>query len=254
MTSHEPLVSIITPAYNVEAFLSETINSVLEQTHKNWEMIVVDDCSRDGTANVAQRFASQDSRVIFVQHDKNSGPAEARNTAVKRARGRFIAFLDSDDQWLPKKLERQLKFMAERGLSFTFTPYRRISTETDSPGKLIAVPNQISYRDLLKHTAIATSTVILDREKTGPFSLVKGMGYDDFILWLDILKRGHTAVAFHEDLMRYRLVPQSVSHDKIRSAKWVWNIYRKHEKLSLLDACWCLMNYGLRGYFKHRTF
>lgn len=248
------IVSIITPAYNAEKFIADTIRSVQAQTHPHWEMIIVNDCSKDGTSETVKKLATQDSRIKFIEHQQNGGPAEARNTALAHATGEYIAFLDSDDLWLPHKLRSQLEFMTKNDYAFTFTAYKRIRETNGPTGKLITVPKQIRYDGLLKNTAIATSTVMIDRKKVGPLKMVKGMGYDDFILWLDILKRGVTAYGLNEDFMRYRLVETSVSANKFKSAQWVWKIYREQEKLSLLKTFYCFINYGLRGYLKHRTF
>jgi teichuronic acid biosynthesis glycosyltransferase TuaG len=248
------LVSIVTPAFNSERTIDSTIQSVRAQNYQEWEHLIVDDRSTDATAERVQVWQKKDPRVHLITHSSNKGPAEARNTAVGAAKGKFLAFLDSDDCWLPAKLDRQVAFMTRNKYNFTFTEYRRIGDFSAKHGRLIRVPSQINYSSLLKNTAIATSTVMLDREKIGSVQLTPNFGYDDLILWLDLLKRGHLAFGLHEDLMRYRTGSPSVSHNKVRSAKWVWNIYRKHEKLSIPASAWYFANYGIRGYLKHRQF
>jgi len=244
-----PLVSIIVPAYNAARFIGETINSVQSQTYSAWEMLIVDDCSSDKTCDIVGLAGESDKRIKLIRHASNGGPAAARNSALKAAQGRYVAFLDSDDLWLPLKLERQLAFMEKANILFSFTQYRRFCNGTD-PGRVIPIPLQLDYRGLLKNTAIATSTVILDREMTGAFRMVDTY-YDDFALWLDLLKRGITAHGLQEDLMRYRIVEKSVSRHKGKSALWVWRTYRNIEHLGILYSAWCFVNYAARAYVKY---
>lgn len=247
------LVSIITPAFNAARFISDTIESARAQTYTDWEMLVVDDCSSDQTAVIVNQCAKQDERIYLLQHEHNLGPANARNTALSKTRGRYIAFLDSDDLWLPEKLERQFHFMHEKNAAISFTQFRRISADGSRCGGLIRVPPRITYYQLLKNTAIATSTVMIDRDKTGPFAMKKTY-YDDYALWLELLKHGFIAYGLQEDLMRYRVVTRSVSRRKVNSAIWVWRTYRNIEKLSIPYAAWCFANYAVRGLLKYRHF
>lgn len=248
-----PLVSIITPAYNAEKLVQATIDSALAQTFSDWEMLIVDDCSRDGTCQVVQHASDRDGRVRLLKHTANQGPAGARDTAIQEARGRFIAFLDSDDLWLPSKLERQLAFMSSNKTPLSFTQFRRMSASGDIVGRLIFVPDTLTYTHLLKNTAIATSTVIVDRELVGRFRMPRTY-YDDYALWLQLLRPGHIARGLQEDLMRYRVMNRSVSRNKFRSAAMVWEVYRNVERLSIPKSLWCFANYATRGAFKYRTF
>jgi len=216
-------------------------------------MIVVDDCSTDATADILRSFAAGDSRIRYVRHSQNGGPARARDTALKLAKGRFIAFVDSDDLWLPNKLEGQLAFMREKDAAISFTQFRRINRDATQCGGSIRIPPSLTYRQLLKNTAITTSTVILDRAKTGEFSIINTY-YDDYALWLELLRRGFVAHGLQEDLTRYRVVGRSVSRNKLRSAFWVWRIYRDIEKLNLPYAMWCFANYTWHATLKYRTF
>lgn len=247
------LVSIVTPAFNAAKFLSETIESVLAQNHRDWELLVVDDCSSDDTRRVAQEYAARDARIRVLALARNSGPAMARQAAVEAAQGRYVAFLDSDDLWLPQKLERQLAFMQARGAALSFTAFRRISRDGATVGRLIRVPESLSYHQLLGNTAIATSTAIVDRERTGPFRMVKTY-YDDFALWLELARRGHAAFGLDEDLMRYRVVGGSVSRNKGRSAMMVWRTYREVERLGLARSCWSFARYALNAVRKYQAF
>lgn len=251
--SVSPLVSIVTPAYNAARHIWDTIASVQVQTLEDWEMIVVDDCSKDDTVSIVRGFADRDPRVHLIEQEKNGGPAAARQRALDAARARYIAFLDSDDVWLPRKLEEQLAFMHETGAALTFTSFRRISEDGSSTGRLIGVPHRLGYRGLLKNTALATSTVIVDRAKTGPLSMTRTY-YDDYALWLSILRGGHVAHGLRQDLMRYRVVTRSVSRNKGRSAYWVWRLYRDVEKLGLFRASWCFLNYAVHASIKYQRF
>lgn len=247
------LVSIITPAYRAAEFVAETIRSVQQQDHSNWEMLVVDDRSPDDTCARVEACAADDPRVRLIRQSVNAGPAAARNAALSVARGRYIAFLDSDDLWLPGKLSRQLRFMEERSAALSFTEFRRISQDGSQLGRRIPVPPTITYQGLLCNTAIVTSTVILDAHATGPVSMPDAP-YDDYALWLKLLRNGHAAHGFQEDLLRYRVVAGSVSRSKGTSAMRVWRTYRDVESLGLVRSAWSFANYAARGWLKYRTF
>ena len=247
----QPLISIITPAYTAAEYIRFTIESVLAQTWQNWEMVIADDCSKDRTQDIVLEYAAKDPRIRYVRHEVNGGPAKTRNTALLNAKGRFVAFLDSDDLWLPQKLEHQIQFMLAKKAGMSYTLYRRFRTGDPEPGRLIVLPEVFYYETLLKNTGIAgCSTVMLDKEITGDilFPLVRP---EDFALWLSILKRNIPAYGLMEDLVRYRVSLTSVSGNKLRSAKWTWNVYRNVEKLSLPYAIWCFLNYSTRAFIRY---
>lgn len=246
------LVSIVMPAYKAERTVADSIRSVQAQTYPEWEILVVDDGSPDKTAHVVSELAERDSRIRLLRQS-NSGPAMARQKALSESTGRYVAFLDSDDLWMPEKLTRQLEFMKENGAAICFTAFRRIRADGSGEGRLIQVPSSLSYRQLLGNTAIATSTVIIDRGLTGDFRMTKTY-YDDFVLWLEILKRGHAARGLNEDLMRYRVMGQSVSRNKVNSARMVWKTYREIERLSAPISAWYFANYALNAWLKYRVF
>ena len=247
------LVSIITPAYRAASYVGEAIQSVLAQTYSSWEMLIVDDCSPDDTRAVVKEWCARDSRIKLICQEKNGGPAAARNAALEAAQGRWIAFLDSDDVWMPEKLERQLKFHERVKAKISFTEFRRISADGINVGRLIKVPGRLGYQQLLGNTAIVTSTVLIDRALTGKFAMRRTY-YDDFACWLQLLKAGGQAFGLHEDLLRYRVVGNSVSRNKSRSAKEVWNTYREVEGLNLVFSAWYFVNYAARGWLKYRKF
>ncbi|MGF1631574.1 MAG: glycosyltransferase family 2 protein [Kiloniellaceae bacterium] len=252
-SARAPLVSVITPAYNAEAFIAGTIASVRAQTLHDWEMLVADDASSDRTAAIVAAIAAEDTRVRLVRLAHNGGVARARNAALAAARGRFIAFLDSDDLWLPQKLDRQVAFMKAEEAAVSYTAFRRIDESGSRIGRLVQVPARLTYRQLLRNTAIATLTGMVDTAKTGPLSMTEARR-DDYILWLSLLKRGFVAHGLPEDLARYRVVRGSLSSKPKRSAAWVWDVYRKVEKLGPLQATWCMLHYGARAVAKRLVF
>lgn len=249
----DDLVSVIVPAYKAEALIEATIASVLAQTYGRWELLVADDCSPDATRAVVSGWAARDPRIRLLALERNGGPAAARNAAIAAAQGRWLAFLDSDDLWLPGKLERSLAHARANAAALVFTGFRRISQDGARTGGYIAVPPTLSYSQLLGNTAIATSTVLLDRALCGEVRMKK-VYYDDFACWLEILKRGHLAHGLDEDLMRYRVVPRSVSRNKRRSAQEVWRAYREVEHLSLPASAWHFARYALNAVRKYRRF
>jgi teichuronic acid biosynthesis glycosyltransferase TuaG len=249
----DKLVSIIVPAYRAAAYIGRTIDSVLAQTYRDWEMLIVDDCSPDETREVVAQWAARDSRIQLIVLERNGGPAAARNAALQRASGRWIAFLDSDDMWLPAKLERSLAHARANRAALVFTGYRRISQDESRVGGFIHVPRTLTYRQLLGNTAIATSTVLIDRSIAGDVRMER-VFYDDFVCWLGILKRGHVAHGLGEDLMRYRVLAQSVSRNKGRSAREVWKTYRDVEQLGPMAASWYFTRYAANALRKYRAF
>ena len=251
--NQQNLVSIIMPAYNAEKFICEGIESVLSQTYKNWELLVVNDCSQDNTATVVNEYCVFDDRVKLFNNEKNSGPAITRNNAINRAKGRFLAFLDSDDVWLPEKLEIQISMMLEKGYVFTYTDYHRISENGMVSGRRINVPDNLSYFQLLRNTAITTSTVILDIDAVGMIKM-KETYYDDFTCWLEVMKRGFTAYRINEDLLKYRVASSSVSRNKLNSVIQVWKTYRTIERLGLITSVWCFSGYVLNALKKYKSF
>lgn len=249
----DDLVSIITPAFRVERIIQQTIDSVRAQTYLNWEMLVADDCSSDGTVSVISDAVSIDPRVRLIRCQINGGPAAARNAALAQARGRWIAFLDSDDLWLPAKLEETIRHAVENRSALTFTGFRRISNDSRQTGAYISVPKSLCYQELLGNTAIATSTVLIDRRLVGDFSMKK-VYYDDFVCWLEILKKGFKAHGLNKDLMRYRVVANSVSRNKRRSAVEVWKTYRIVENLGVLKSSWFFLRYAFNAFHKYQRF
>src|SRR5690625_1276491 len=245
MIKQQPLVSVITTAYNAARFICETMDSVRAQTYENWEMIIVDDQSSDNTVQLVKRYEQKDNRIRLVQLNQNSGSAIARNTAMDHANGRYIAFLDSDDRWLPKKLQKQLCFMQENDLAFTFTKYVRMHENGELTNGISKAPVKLSYDDLMKRCVIGCLTVMLDREKIGEERMVNIRTRQDYAFWLTITRKGFYAYGLPEVLAEYRLVADSISSNKIKAAKRNWYVLRVVEKQPLHKAIWYFLHYAV---------
>ena len=240
---NEPLVSIITPVYNAERFLSDTIKSVQNQTYKNWEILLIDDCSKDNSAQIIKEFQKYDNRTKYIKLKKNSGASVSRNEGIRNAKGRFIAFVDSDDIWKPEKLEIQIKYMLKENLGFTFTSYRYMKENGELTNKIAKAPSKINYNGLLKNTIIGCSTVVIDREIVDYFEMPLVRRGQDTATWLQILRKEKYAYGIEQDLVNYRLVGESLSSNKIKALKRTWNTYRNVEKLGLLKSSYVFCFY-----------
>ena len=248
----QPLVSIITPCYNAAQTIQDTIASVKGQTYTNWELLIVDDCSEDNSISILQQEAANDSRVNYISLDTNIGPAGARNEALKRAKGKYIAFLDSDDLWLPEKLSKQVEFMEVHNLPFSFTNYRIVKENGEETDRVVIGPEKIDFEYLLKNTIIGTLTVMLNSQMIGPIQMTSVRNCtEDFALWLSILKKGITAVRLNEELAYYRKSSQSDSGNKLKSAKKTWNTYRKTQDINIIKTLWYFSHYSINAYRKH---
>ena len=247
----DDLVSIITPAYNAAEYIVETIESVLAQTYPKWEMLIVNDCSKDNTVEIVQSYAAKDNRIKLINLKQNSGAAVARNTAIQNAKGRYIAFLDSDDIWKKEKLQKQLAFMQQNGYEFTFTAYEHFKDRKENIQNLVKVPKSLNYKQALKGNQIACLTVILDRNQILNIEFSK-QKHEDYILWLNILKQGITAYGLNETFALYRTGNgKSISSNKLQSALWTWNVYRDSQNLNVLKSMYYMCFYTVNGVIKH---
>lgn len=239
-------VSIITPTYNCGKFIGRTIESVLAQTYNNWEMIIVDDRSTDDTKSIVEKYAVRDDRIKYCLLEQNSGAAVARTTAMKMAAGAYMAFLDSDDIWLPEKLEKQLDFMEKTGYAFTCTAYEQIDEDDKLIGKTIKTVVKTDYNRLLLDCPVGNSTVMYNVEKMGKFEVPNIRKRNDDALWLAMLKKEKYIWGMPDVLMRYRVRENSISSNKFQLIKYHWILYRKIEHLSVLRsafhvAWWCFL-------------
>lgn len=231
-------VSIIMPNYNCEKFLEETINSVLNQTYYDWELLIVDDCSTDDSVEIIRKYIEQDDRIKLFINEKNSGAAASRNWALREATGRWIAFLDSDDLWLPEKLEKQLAFMTDNGYSFSFSKYRQIDEESNPLGQIIIGPQKIS-RKKLKYCCcyLGCLTVMYDAEKVGVIQIAESIRKrNDDAMWLKVRKFAD-AYYLDELLAEYRVRKGSISHQgRLNLIKFHYRLYRVGEKMNPISA------------------
>lgn len=233
----KPIVSIITPVYNSEKLIEKTINSVRNQSYTQFEMILVDDCSIDNSREIIEKITEIDHRIRYIRLDQNSGAAVARNTGIKAAEGRYIAFLDSDDMWKKEKLTRQISFMEKNNVAFTYTAFETITEDGDLIQDRVNVPKKLNYTQLLKNTAIACSTVIVDRGSIGDFQMPSVRKGQDTATWLMLLRESVSyAYGINEVLSSYRKVTGSISDDKLSALKRTWNTYRNIEKLPFIKA------------------
>lgn len=237
-------ISIIMPVYNAEKYLRESIQSVINQTYQNWELIAVDDGSSDSSRLVLSMYAQKDKRIVPIFSERNTGVGAARNQGIKNAVGRYIAFLDSDDIWLGEKLERQWSFMKEKGCAFTYTSYALVDEAGKPLNQNVKVPLTITYRQALTRTAIWTCTVMIDRKKIADFEMpILKYGAEDSATWLALLKKVPCAYGIQEELSLYRQVPGSLSHNLKARLIRHWILYRKVEKLGLLESIFNYIKY-----------
>lgn len=245
------LVSIVTPSYNSSGYIEKTILSVINQNYKNWELIIVDDCSSDYSVQIITRYLSQDERIKLICLEKNSGAAVARNQGIEEARGRFIAFLDSDDSWHPEKLSKQVDFMLKNDYAFTYTQYHQVNENGDLVGELY-FPIRVNYHNLLKTCVIGCLTAMYDTHKLGKvyFPLIRKR--QDFALWLKILKQVDYAYCLPEDLASYTVRSDSISANKFKAAQYNWHLYRHIEQLSLMQSIYYFSQYAIRGILRSK--
>ena len=228
----EPLVSIIMPVYNSERFLEDAIRSVINQIYLNWELWLIDDNSSDNSKQIISNFTAIDKRIKSILLTVNSGAAIARNTAITRSEGKYIAFLDADDIWLPEKLLNQINFMEMNERSFTFTSYAIMDENGKDLKRTIAAPETVRYKQLLKNNTIGCLTAVYNSEKLGKMLMPEIRKRQDYGLWLNILKKGVIGYGLQETLAMYRTGDTSLSNKKTNVLKYNWILLRKHQHLS----------------------
>ncbi len=286
------LVSIIVPVYRAAAYIAETIAMVEAQTWQDWELILVDDCSPDNSAevirNTLRKQAGRDNAarqscegvqaevlmdadgqaevltaagvrtemftgaggqpVMLLQKQKNEGAARARNTGLDMAQGRYIAFLDADDVWYPEKLEREMRFMRQKEAGFVFTAYEFGDSQARPTGRVVHVPERLTYRQALSRTVIFTTTVLFDRKRI-PDRLLRmpAVASEDTATWWQILREGYTAWGLNEVLAVYRRPAKSLSSNKAEAVRRIWNLYRRQEKLSVAASAGYFIMWAYRA-------
>ena len=244
-----PLVSIIMPLYNAERFVAQSIESVLAQSHTHWELLIADDHSSDGSVGIVKGFAERDTRIHLFEMPQNQGASKCRDFLMQQANGRFIAFLDSDDLWLPKKLEKQMAFMLDNNYAFTDTQYETIA-ENGAPKNVVKTAGAVDYKKYLRNTIIGCCTAMLDRRKLQALPILGETRGDDMAMWLNILKQVEFAAPLDETLSQYRDREGSLSSNKIKAMQDVWHVYRHNEGLNIFQALFCFVGYAFNAVQK----
>ena len=245
------LVSIVMPCFNAERYIAQAIESVLMQTYEYWELLIVDDGSTDDSSKIIQSYSEKDARIRFYKTDIPSGGASVpRNIAVEKAKGRFIAFLDSDDVWMPTKLEQQLPLFSNEKTAIVFSNHEKINDRGERKNRRVIAPKIETYHSLLKENTIRTSAGIYDTDKVGK-RFFENTRHEDFVFWLHILKENFLAKNTNTFEVLYRDLKHSLSGNKLRAATWTWNVYRKTEKLNLPVTLYYFFHYFFRAGRKY---
>ena len=245
------LVSVIMPVYNCERYIESAIRSVMAQTIPHWELLVIDDGSTDSTCRIVEALEKEDNRVRLLRNDNNIGVAQTRNRGFKLCQGEYVALLDSDDRWYPEKLQMQLELIQTQKADLCYTSYAIVDAEGVRVKNDYIVPPQVSFNELLMENVIGCSTVLLSRRVLDHHQFATDFYHEDYVLWLDLLKRGYKAVGCVSPLTEWRFLADSRSFDKRKSAKNRWDIYRKHLHLPLLKSISVFATYMLRGIRKY---
>lgn len=244
------LVSVIIPTYNSEKYIDETLNSVLDQTYREFEIIIIDDCSNDNTWKIIKEYEKKYNNIVCLKQERNKGVAEARNRGINKATGRYIAFLDSDDLWYKKKLEEQLNFMKEKKSFFSYTAIEMIDEEGKTLKGKREVIEEIDYNFLLKNTMIATSSVIIDKLQYGEFKMPLRRSGQDYATWLQLLRKGK-AQGINEVYVSYRVRKGSLSSNKLKSIRQVYDIQTKEERINKIKSVYNCLFFLLNALKKY---
>lgn len=248
------LVSIIMPSYNTAQYITETIESVLNQTYTNWELIIVDDCSQDNTDDVVRLYLS-DERIRYLKNDKNSGAAVSRNRALKEAKGKWIAFLDSDDLWMPKKLEIQIGFMKKNGYHFSYTNYSEIDTEGKRNGITVTGPQKITKIGFFNYCWPGCLTVMYDREVVGLIQIADIKKNNDYAMWLKVCQKADCYLLAEELALYRRGRIGSVSTHSIKTMiGWHYKLYREAEEQNPIAAVFNTGRNMVFGFYKKKRY
>lgn len=247
------LVSIVTPTYNSAKFIAETVTSVQAQTYPHWELIIVDDGSKDETVEIVRQLSAADSRIHLIVSPENIGPARARNLGIDRVQGRYMTFLDADDIWFPHFLANSIAAITTTGVPFVFSSYRRSNEQLEFVYSDFIVPKKVSYTDILKTNSISCLTAFLDINALGKKWMPVIQKRQDMGLWLQYLKQIPYAYGIQEPQAIYRIRENSLSRQKSKLLKYQWQFYREIEKLSVTQSAYYMVQWMVRGYLKYRS-
>lgn len=249
MELKKDLVSIVIPVYNAEKYIEEAIQCILNQTYQEWEIIFVDDGSSDESLSIIEEYLKKEKRMHLYQNSENRGPAYTRNRGIKKAQGRYLAYLDADDLWDADKLEKQVRFMQKKGCAFSFTGYEFAGEDGKRNGKIVRIPNKVDYKYALKHTIISTITVMFDRQQIpdNVLSMPLNARGEDSATWWKILRHGYTAYGINKPMSVYRRHGGSRSSNKLDAVHGTWKMYRQCEHLPLLKSGYYFVCYLLNA-------
>ena len=243
------MVSIITPAYNVQNFIATTVHSVLNQTYHNWEMIIVDDGSTDNTLNIIEAFSTKDKRIKLLKHKKSLGAGFARSTAINAATGNFIAFLDADDLWEPHKLATQIEFMITNNAAISFSSYQLIDENGNNLNKVVKALPIVNYKKQLKCNYIGNLTGIYNVSVLGKIEIPQIKKRQDWVMWLEAIQKAGEAKGMKEVLASYRVRKRSISSNKMGLLKYNYNVYRKALGFSRAKSLVCFSKFLYEYFF-----
>lgn len=249
----EQLVTIITPMYNSEKYIKNTIESVLRQTYQNWEWIIIDDASIDSSLKIVQNFVEKDNRIKIIKKDNNSGQANSRNLGLKKSKGKLITFLDSDDIWDKHFLKKQVEFLKKNNAKIVCSNYKRMNEEMTECLAMETVKDMIKYKDLLKRCYFSCLTTLFYKVENIFFDETMEK-LEDYLFWLEILKVYKIAFGNNEPLGYYRIHQNSISSNKIKNIKWLYIIYREKIKFGLLKSIYLTCRFIFINILKnHKT-
>ena len=245
----DSLVSVIMPAYNSEAFIAESIQSVIDQSYQNWELWIIDDASSDSTKKIARNYSEKDSRINLIENTSNLGTHHSRNKGIEAAQGDFIAFLDADDLWKPEKLSKQLQFIQEKGTHACFSSYELISENGSMLDKKVHALAELSYDKLLKANYVGNLTGIYHAKKLGKIYCPEIPKRQDWALWLKVIKEGGTMYGMQESLALYRVRKNSISGNKLEMLKYNFQVYHKVLGFSFFSSLWKMLIFLNEQFF-----
>lgn len=247
------LVSIITPTYNSEKYIKETISSVQNQTYTNWELILIDDFSNDETTTIIKELQREDSRIHLIESTVNSGPAISRNKGIAKVTGKYMTFLDADDIWFSDFIENSINTIKNTGIHFVFSSYKRSNEDLEFVYSDFIVPQKVTYYDILKSNSISCLTAFIDIEVLGKKFMPEVYKRQDMGLWLKYLKEIPYAHGILEPKAIYRIRENSLSRKKTDLIKYQWQFYRRVENLSIIDSSYYMVQWAVRGFMKYRS-
>lgn len=246
-----PLCTVIIPIFNCDQYIRASVESALEQSYKNLEIIIIDDCSSDETCRIITDIEAMDDRIKIIRNEANLGVAETRNNGFSVATGDYIALLDADDLWHQDKLEKQIDFMQQTHCDLSYTSHTYIDTDGNAIRKPNIIPEKTCLEDLLINNVICCSTVVLKRQLVKSFKMNSKYQHEDYALWIELLNNGYTARGVIEPLVEYRIHKNSRSHNKFRAAKGRWIIYRELLELDIIQSANAFIGYAWYGLKKH---